>query len=297
LKIHALSGAVLALTTIAAAAAPAPSGFIGFDMGATSTDFDVHHNFYGGDSTAFLFGGHAALNAWLSDDMSVQFDLAGEGTGPIERYLAGADYKDGRTGALAGAHVSWRNPQSYLFGAFAGLSAQSNLDYEGTMSHAVFGVEGQYYCGSLTLYGQAGYIGLLYDAGEYEPKSIWFLRGVARYFVDAADKLQADVSYGDTDEIVLRPKNTSEFWNASASWEHRFDGSPFSLTLAYSGMWAEADNHFDPFRSTAQENIVTLGVSLHLGDGSLKEADRNGATLDLPNFNRAEAWSFWLGYN
>jgi hypothetical protein len=107
-------------------------------------DFDLSTStFYGNDSTALLFGGDAHVDTWLSRDTSIQLDVQGHGTTSIDQ--GGYSYYDwdGHTGGIFGAHFSWRDPQSHLFGVFGGFSGQSNLDYSGTMTHGIVGVEGQ----------------------------------------------------------------------------------------------------------------------------------------------------------
>jgi hypothetical protein len=291
-----IGGTLLAFAAGSALAAPAPvSGFVGVNVGATFTDFDVNSPNYGVSSTAFVFGGQSAVNAWLSNDMSVQLDLQAESTTGIDWRKNGycpTCSEDGRTGGIFGAHLSWRDPQSHLIGVFGGFSGQSNLDYDGNMSHVILGVEGQYYSGPITLYGQVGYKPLMSDSDEYEPKGLWFLRGVGRYFCDPNDKLQADLSYAGSDINGLNNGDV-RYWNFGLSWEHRYDNSPFSTTVAYSGMWA--DSGIPGPDNSAQENVLSVGFKINFGDTSLQQADREGATLDMPNFGRAEAWSYWLG--
>ena len=286
--------ALLALSTTAALAAPPPvSGWTGLYVGALFTDFDVNSSTYGVSDTAFVFGGDAHINAWIDSSMSVQLDVQGEGTTSIDQGGSGANW-DGRSGAIFGAHFSSRDPNSHLIGLFAGFSTQSNLDYDGTMTHVILGAEGQYYDGPFTIYAQAGYIPLMSDSDEYEPEGIWFLRGVGRYFCNPNDKLQVDVSYGGSD-INGYDGADAHYWNAGLSWQHRYDNSPFSTTIAYNGMWADSDLVGEPDDS-ADEQQVTVSFNIHFGDTTLQQADREGATLDMPNFNRAEAWSYWLGY-
>lgn len=290
--------ALLALSTTAAlAAAPPASGSVGVYVGALFTDFDVNNTNYGTSDTAFVFGGDAHVNAWLSDSMSVQLDVLGEATTGIEWRANGycpTCSMDGRTGGIFGAHISSRDPKSHLFGLFGGFSGQSNLDYDGTMTHVILGAEGQYYEGPFTIYGQVGYIPLMSDSDEYEPEGIWFLRGVGRYFCNPNDKLQLDLSYGGSD-ISGYDGAEVHYWNAGLSWQHRYDNSPFSTTIAYNGMWADSDLVGEPDNS-ADEQQVTVAFNIHFGDTTLQQADREGATLDMPNFNRAQAWSYWLAY-
>lgn len=289
-----LTSAAFVLCAGGAIAAPAPvSGSVGVNVGADFTNFDINSPTYGTSGTAFEFGGAAHINAWLDNSTSVQLDVQADATTSIKfRNTCSNCSSDGRTGGLFGVHVSDRSSPNFLWGAFAGLSGQSNLDYDGTMTHVVLGVEGQYYDGPFTLYGQVGYAPLMSDSNENEPSGLKFLRGVGRYFLTDNDRVQLDVSYAASDVDGFDGAEY-HFWNGGLSWQHRYPNSPFSSTIAYSGMWADSDLVSAPGNS-AQENIVSVGFAIHFGDASLKEADRQGATLDMPNFGTAEAWSWWL---
>jgi hypothetical protein len=293
MKTYLLCGAAFcALGATAALAAPRPvSGSVGVNVGATFSDNDYYAD---GDGTSFVFGGDAHINAWLDDMLSVQLDVQAEGTGELDQGGPSSYQWDGRSGGIFGAHLSWRDPDSHLIGVFGGFSSQSNLDWDGTMAHVVLGAEGQYYDGPFTFYGQVGYLPLMSDSNEYEPTGIWFLRGVVRYFCNPNDRIQLDVSYGDSNDVHGYPGASYDYWNAGLSWQHRYENSPFSTTIAYSGMWGDSDLPGTSGNSVS-ENIVSVGFAIHFGDSTLQQSDREGATLDMPNFNRAEAWSYWLG--
>jgi len=298
MKTYLLIGAALAALSGAPALAAPPqvSGNLGFYAGGLWTDFDLSTGtFYGHDSNAFLFGGDAHVNAWLSRDTSIQLDAQGHGTTSIDQ--GGYSYYDwdGHTGGIFGAHFSWRDPQSHLFGVFGGFSGQNNLGYDGSMTHGIVGVEGQYYCDNATIYGQVGYIPLMSDSDEYEPKGIWFLRGVGRYFFTDNDRLQADLSYGGS-ELKGDYDTDARYWNLSLAWQHRYSDSPFSTTIAYTGFWGSSDGYSGIIDNDAEEHAITASFNIHFGTGSLKQADREGETLDMPDFSRAEAWTYWLGW-
>ena len=298
MKNYLLSGAaMLALSATAALAAPPQvSGNVGIYVGADWTNLDLSTStFYGGDDTVFLFGGNAHVNAWLSRDMSIQLDVQSEATTTIDQ--GGYSYYDwdGRSGGIFGAHVSWRDPQSHLIGLFGGFSGQSNLDYDGTMTHAIFGAEGQYYCDRFTFYGQVGYAALMSDSDEYEPDGILFARAVGRYFWTQNDRIQADLSYGGSDLHDNSYGAEARYWNFGLSWQHRYEDSPFSTTIAYTGFWGNSDGS-SGLDNEASEQAITVAFNIHFGSGSLQQADREGETLDMPDFGRAEAWSYWLGW-
>ena len=172
-------------------------------------------------------------------------------------------------------------------GFFGGFSATNNLDYDGSMSHGILGVEGQFYTGPVTLYGQAGYQALMSNSDEYEPEHVWFLRGVGRYFFDDNDRLQAELGYANADARGTTDNFDVLTWGAS--WEHRYTGTPFSTGLQYNGFDNERRSNW------AQEHVVQVTFSIHFGENTAMDEDRDGATLDMPNFDRAFAWSYWMG--
>jgi hypothetical protein len=293
-----LSGAALVAfsATAALASPPQVSGNVGVFVGADWTNLDVSTStLWQGDDTVFIFGGDAHVNAWLARDMSIQLDVQSESTTSIYQGDNGDGVWDGRSGGIIGAHLSWRDPQSHLIGLFGGFSGQSNLTYDGTMTNAIIGAEGQYYCDHVTLYGQVGYVALMSDSDEYEPKGILFARAVGRYFWTSNDRLQADLSYGGSDLKDNQYGASARYWNFGLSWQHRYEDSPFSTTIAYTGFWGNSDGS-SGLNNDVSEQAVTVALNIHFGSGSLQQADREGETLDMPDFNRGEAWSYWLGY-
>src|SRR5215475_8427824 len=105
-------------SNIALASKSDVSGFVRVNLGATFTDFENAD--YGRSDTQFVFGGQGRANIWLDPGMSLQIDAEGEGTTSIDQYDGDVD---GRAGALIGAHLSWRDPNSHLVGVFAGFQA------------------------------------------------------------------------------------------------------------------------------------------------------------------------------
>ena len=62
--------------------------------------------------------------------------------------------------ANLGGHVSYRLPEQYLvgfFGAIGGIGSNANCCNGGAaFTHGTLGLEGQWYSGPITLYGQGG---------------------------------------------------------------------------------------------------------------------------------------------
>lgn len=282
--LNTVAAATLGLAALTSAAyADKVSGFISLAGGGTW--------FSGDDGTDYshatgVFMGEGEINTWLTPNWSAQLDVSVEGTNSINIYDS-SNY-DGRTQGIFGVHGSYRE-SDYLVGGFASFAATNNLDYDGSMSHTTFGVEGQYHWPDFTAYAQAGYMFLNSESDDYEPEDFIFGRLVGRYFFSANDKIEAEFGYGNGD--VRNETDEYDIYTWGLSWQHRYDNSPFSTTIAY----AAFDNSSDENDYSAEENIFTVALSIHFGDSTLKETDAKGATLDMPTFERAFAYSYFVG--
>lgn len=283
--LNTVAAAAFGLAAMASAAsADKVSGFIGLSAGGVW--------FSGDDGTDYshatqAFAGEAEINTWLAPNWSAQLDLSAEGTNAIYVYGNGSDY-DGRVGGIFGGHVSYREA-NFLLGGFAGYAVQNNLDYDGTMTHVILGVEGQYRWPEFTVYAQAGYAPLLSDSDEYEPEGFGFGRLVGRYFFTKNDKVEGEFGYGRSD--INDEPGEFDIYTWGLSWQHRYENSPFSTTIAYAGLHNSDD--YDDY--TAEESLFTVSLNIHFGDASLAETNANGATLDMPIFERAFAYSYFVG--
>jgi hypothetical protein len=220
--------------------------------------------------------------------MSLQIDAQAEGV-PKQTSMGYSNAADGRIDGLFGGHLSWRYPNSYLIGFFGGLAGVENNDYDGSMTLGVLGVEGQWYCKDWTFYAQAGYEPLLTNSDDFEPVGLAFGRFVARYFVTDNDRLQGEFAYGSAG-INDRPHSYNDYlWGAS--WEHRYAGTPFSTTLEYDGFESDHSSSVN----FAREHIIKVDFKIHFGEDTLEEDDRQGATLDMPNFDRPAGWAWYTG--
>lgn len=261
-------------------ATPAVTGFVGVDLGYTRFDGNYRHAEQGG---AFAFGGLGRANMFITPNVSVQIDAETEGTTGMKQYTGStpAAKSDGRLSNQIGAHVAYRN-SDFALGAFGGITSANNLDWDGQMVHGIVGGEAQAYLGAFTLYGQAGFIGRVSGANEYEPKALGFGRAVARYFVTPNDKLQVEFGYamGDTYANPVKTKITT--WGASV--EHRFAG-PVAITASYDGFKYQMN-------SSVNEHTFKGGLRFYFDNGTLLSQDRTGATFDMPKFGRAMPWAF-----
>ena len=253
---------------------------------STECSFD---NYGGCDTNTFktngwALGGAARANYWIARDVSVQVDAQADGT----------SYEDfGRFSThsyLVGGHWSWRNPQEHLFGLFAaaGDAGGSGLVFD-SQRHGVIGAEAQWYWNQFTLYTQVGYdttLGAVSGCcSSIDSINAWFLRGTGRYFINPNFLIEGTVMYanGNIDLNYGDPNIGFNTWTWGVKGEWRFATAPFSVFAKYEGSRTRYDgsNEFEFTSSKTTDQRVQLGLKLHLGDRTLQQTDRAGATLDI----------------
>jgi hypothetical protein len=259
---------------------------------------------YSGTDRKWMFNGAARVNWWVGPNLSTQFDV----WGGADDFGRGTDSGSGfNNGVIVnfnlGSHFSYRVPEQYLiglFGAVGGIGSNDNCCNGGAgFTHGTLGLEGQYYYGMLTLYGQGGVQTSLSDGNDGGSYQAWFLRGVARYFVDPNLKFEgslyytqgwADAGYdfiptfGAPAELDGDSMKMQQFaWGFGV--EKKFDASPFALFARYSGAWTKFSNSFSNSAFSNQgettEHAFKVGFRLYLNEQTLKYNDRMGTTLDI----------------
>ncbi len=227
----------------------------------------------------WAFGGAGRGNYWISRDMSVQVDAQAEGTSYDS---PGSSGNFSTHSYLAGGHLSWRNPQQYLFGVFGGIGdAGGGGGF--SQRYGLIGAEAQWYWHQFTLYGQVGYDTTLSNNG-FSDTNAWFIRGTGRYFINPNFLLEGTVMYanGDVDRNFGLPSVGFETWTWQAKVEWRLATAPFSVFAKYQGSETTYDNVSNFSRDAkVTDNRVLLGLKLHMGDRTLQQTDRAGATLDI----------------
>ena len=227
-------------------------------------------------------GGQALFNIPISDQFSAQLDLSGDfdfdnATNPTTDDYAGQ--------ILGGGHLSYRDPNAFLLGGFAGIG-EAFVDEPGVVSDKhetgwMVGGEGQYYLGNTTFYGQAGY----FDTDGNDTETLvdaWFARGVIRHFFTPNAMLSGEVTYGQGTNNVNTPDDI-----AFAGWEvlykQQIDSTHFAWFVSYDGHYVEVDkNTVGSTDEHLYEHAFKVGLSFKFGANTLLEQDRYGATLDLP---------------
>jgi outer membrane protein with beta-barrel domain len=229
-------------------------------------------------------GGAGRANYWITREMSVQVDAQAEGT---SYEFSGGGGHFSTHSYLVGGHWSWRNPQQYLFGLFAaaGDAGGAGVTFE-SQRHGLIGAEAQWYWSQFTFYAQGGYDTTLGTPGSESVNSInaWFVRGTGRYFVNPNFLIEGTVMYANGNiDFDFGPSTGFQTWTWGAKAEWRFPTAPFSVFAKYQGSQTKygGTDFFDFVSAKATDNRVLLGLKLHMGDKTLQQTDRAGATLDI----------------
>jgi hypothetical protein len=228
----------------------------------------------------WALGGAGRGNYWVGRDVSVQVDAQAEGT-------SYDDHNGGHFSThsyLVGAHWSWRNPQQYLLGLFGGIGDAGGAGFAPSQRHGVIGAEAQWYWNQFTLYAQGGYdttLGTIKDG--IDSVNAWFIRGTGRYFINPNFLIEGTVMYANGNVDFNFGNNPSfQTWTWGVKGEWRFATAPFSVFATYQGSETTYDNKIYWYENAkVTDNRVLLGLKLHMGDRTLQQTNRAGATLDI----------------
>ena len=248
-----------------------------------------------GDDIVFANGGEGRLSFPVGNTLSIQNDFKYEYNEYAIESPASNDVDGPRYSYQFAAHVSHRDPSTFLIGAFGGVGGANvgNLAAPGgafTQDNLFAGGEFQFYVNNFTLYGQAGYVetnGTL--VGQLDDG--FFARGVLRYFPTADSRLQVEGTYinmdyvspgtGDMDAFIVKARydmtvdlplmGSTPLW-VGYRGTFRDNCHPGNLTSAPSGGWTDLDDH-----------TFMIGTSYSFS-GDMLTVDRQGATLDTPDF-------------
>ncbi len=234
---------------------------------------------FGTEDDKFFAGGAGAY--WsipLSDMVSLQLDGNGEIT---ENDGEGGSFENDFEHSIGGAaHLSWRDPQTYLLGVFGGVSNVADGDNGDTTAWFIGG-EGQLYIDQATLYLQAGYFdGEKNDFDDEILTNTWFVRGQLRYYFTENFRAALEGAYavGRVDE-----EGDTDIYDWGVELEYKFDETPISVFAAYEGTFIDQT----PGESDKlEEDIIKGGVRFDFGSNSIFDRDRRGAGLDTPRFGR-----------
>ena len=160
-------------------------------------------------------------------------------------------------------------------------------DGRSDITYGLAAVEGQFFGTDYTVTGQAGVFSA-FECSGICPGSVdsgSYLRGKIRYFLHDNTSLSLETTqmWGklNSDDDIFSGKSVNTNY---AQWvleaEHRFEGSPFSGTLAV----AHERTEHDFFGASADTSSVQIGLKYYLDQPTLKSHDRTGAELDTPQF-------------
>jgi hypothetical protein len=250
-------------------------------------------------SASFAFGVRDCGN---SDDEPCRLHLAHESSGKVsiplgerfsvqldaiyEKYNSMSDSGDQVPGTQTyGAHISYRNPESYLLGVFGGYS-ETKIDDRSTGEY--YGVEAQYYMDRVTLYAQLGVadINNIPDAdnafeGNFGGVSV-------RYFPKDDVMLQTGFMFGRSSDQF---EDNGDWGNATAFFVEGKKRLLDSMPVYLSGRF-QAATYTANTEDEGSEYSFLVGVSYEFGGGSLFRNDRRGATLASPMLpGRAVGWA------
>ena len=241
------------------------------DSTATPTDDDAY----------LALGGDVRLNIPAGGSTNFQLDIQSE-TGfadnTDDNYLGSV---------LGGAHFSFRDPENWLLGGFAGVGNGFTAG-DDTATAWLLGAEGQLYLTDWTLYGQLGYMdGNDVGIGPNEAfRDAFFGRAVGRFFLDSNVKLQGELTYanGEHDD----DGDDMDVWGWGLRYEREIGSMDSNFFVAYEGNYYSSDEPASADDLT--EHTIKLGLNVAFGIEGQKYVDRHGATLDLPMVTRWSAY-------
>ncbi len=258
------------------------------------------------DDSQFVSGVLGRLSLPLGDNLSLQMD--GELEYSTTSIVDSPQDDLFQNSYVLGGHLSWRDPQSGLFGAFASFGGGNHdddadagnggqaSDSTNRWDYYAVGGEAQLYLDDLTFYVQGGYIdGATTPEDEIDNDALrdaFFGRGIVRWFMTPESRVQAEVAYVDGD-VDTDDNPVSEM--TILEWGVRYDtvipGLPIlgdsNVFAAYRGAHYEKDSGDGPDDDAEfMDHVIMVGFTHRFGAMSIMDQDRYGATLDLPNFGR-----------
>ena len=263
------------------------SGTVGLFGSYSSLDGDSNDI----EEHAWGIGGEALVDIPLSDRVSLQLDQYGEFM--FSGHMTTSEDYTG--GYLTGAHLNTREMNRYLFGIMGGVGG---FHYASTTDDAylqwLIGLEGQYYLGNTTLYGQVGYSDVKSNdsTSQNSLAEAWFLRGVVRHYFNAGDtKLEGELGFarGVNDNTRNNTTDDVDAWSWGGEIEHAFrsyaDDGFISGYARYEGY------HYDEDISgggsdSGSAHIFMIGMKMDFNQSNPLERERYGVAVDLHNANR-----------
>lgn len=248
-----------------------------------------------GDDTVFTNGGEAALSLPLGDNLSIQSDVKYEYNTNATEAPGSSDVFGPRYSFQGATHLSWRDPSRGLFGVFGGAGTSSfGLFEDDGFGHdvAFVGGEAQLYLDNITLYGQGGYVDFdtRTNSSNFGLSDGVFVRGVFRWFLDNDSRVQLEVTYLNADYTEAEAGDVDIF-SVGARYDFVLAGLPIigdtALFVGYRGTFREnCFNLVGGPSADVDDHTIRIGTSYSFS-GDRLTVDRQGATLDTPDFNHS----------
>lgn len=273
-QVLVLGAALLLAAPSATPALADPTGFISIGAGPAGLEFD----FPGGNESIDGYAVEALLSGaiMLTPVLGVQGDIQFTS----RTYEESSD--EITTNSFDGAlHGFYREADKFLVGGFVQVGRDDvsyNSASEGEIDRAYVGGEAQVYFDNLTLYGQAGMQQL--DFGNGSPMSIglngWFANAEVRYFLTPNLRIEARAGLDTLDfDLALATFNTVTI---GAGIEYKFEALPVSLFAKYDYSTTSVDAPMSDDATVGSHRFL-VGARFALGEDSLLDRDRNGASL------------------
>jgi hypothetical protein len=241
------------------------------------------------DDTVFATGGEGLLSLPLGDNLSIQSDVKYEYNSNAQQEPFSNDVFGPRYSFQGATHISWRDPSTFLLGAFGGAGVTAF----GPSKHDVrfVGGEAQFYLDNITLYAQGGYVDFNLRPGSPLPAAPvaddgLFVRGVFRWFPTMDSRLQFEGTYQNIDLVggPFSGSQEAEVFSVGARYDMMLAGLPVigstPVYVAYRGTFRDNCG----FGTDVDDHTFMVGTSYSFS-GDLLTVDRQGATLDTPDFD------------
>ena len=254
----------------AGAALADPSGFISLGAGPLHAQFDF-------DPATFSQSGYGARGlASGVIEVTPVLGIQGDVLLGLDHFESDFDEYDRSTMDVA-LHGFYRDPERFLAGTFVqlGRDTVSHSFGDDTMDRVYFGGEAQVFVGDLTLYAQGGLQQFSFpDVPDFKQNG-WFGTLEARYFLTpdlrieahaGLSKLSYDVGFDITATTV----------NLGIGAEYRLENLPVSLFASLDCF----NLTYQPIGDFSMDHQrLLVGVRFGIGEDTLKDLDRNGASL------------------
>jgi hypothetical protein len=271
-RLYALLAASTAISALGISAAFAdPSGFVSVGAGLDNLTYGFE-----GDSESF---DGTAVQVLASGVYMFTPTLGAQGDvilGWREHDFLGATLDSSHIdGAL---HGFYREPDQFLVGSFFQFGGdQASIEgFDSELSRRYAGAEGQIYLDNLTLYGQAGWQQMEQDLSGISLKADGFFGSFeARYFLTPDLRIDGHVGVSTWEQsFPVDTKLTTV--NLGIGAEYKLENLPISLFASYDHYTTDYDMDFGP---TVDRDRFLVGAKIAIGEDSLLDRDRNGASL------------------